>query len=171
MAWKVIEYMDMNPQATPKDVLAHFAEVLEVDDNIIHVNKEVDKVLEVRDQLRPLYAKKMDAEQHLALLNGDFDAKVMIKFPPRQGSEKDRKAYKQELQKESEVFNDLSDKLNRLKDEVEVLEADMEDIQQRAKNGRRVLETFNGYMMFLLNVQNQPATASIDSAPSNHNAF
>jgi hypothetical protein len=150
MSWQVIEYMDNNPQATPKDVIGYFAETLEVDDQLNFLKVEVNKVLEIREMLRPLYGKKMNAESNLALLDSDFEMEVMMKYPPRQGTDKDRKAYKLKLQSEHAEYQKIKAELDQCKDELSVLEEKMSDVQQSAKNARRILETFNHYMAFVI---------------------
>lgn len=150
MAWQVIQYMDENPGISMKDVIGHFAEQYEVDMQQKYLLREVDDVLEIRDQLRPLYGEKANVETNLALIDSDLDMEVMLKYPPRQGSDKERKAYKAELQKNHADHSALSSKLETIKNDLQELELKMGDVQQRAKNARRTLETFNHIAAFII---------------------
>jgi hypothetical protein len=154
MSWQVIDYMDNNPQATPKDVIGHFAETLEVDNQTKFLTQEVNKVLEIREALRPLYGQKMNLESNLALMDSDYEMEVMAKYPPRQGTDKDRKAYKLKLQLESDDYQQGKKELDKCKESISFLEEQMSDVQQNAKNARRILETFNHTMAFILNYHN-----------------
>jgi hypothetical protein len=170
MAWQVIDYMDNNPQATPKDVIGYFAEMLEVNEQIENLKDETKKVLIIREVLRPLYGKKMNAESDLALLDSDFEMEVMIKYPPRQGTDKDRKAYKSLLQSRHNDYQKVKDILEQCKEEISLHESEMADVQQKAKNARRLLETFNHYMAFVLNSASAIATmSSIGSTTASNN--
>jgi len=150
MSWQVIQYMDENPQAPTKDIITHFAESLEIDTQIDSVKKEVDNVLLLREQLRPLYGKKMEAERAITLLNSDFEADVMIKYPKGKGSQKDRKDHKAQLQADSEDYQENLQEIEKLKDQIEDLEDQMFEVQERAKNGRKLLSTFNECVAFIL---------------------
>lgn len=170
MAWRVIEYMDQNPQSSPIDVLRHFADEYQVDEQQENLRIEVEKVQEIREQLRPLYAEKMEKETQLTLMDSDFDMQVMIKYPPRKGSDKERKSYKLELQEQDETFQTVRKEVEGLKEQILLLEEETGDIQQKAKNARRLLETFNNLISFLNGSTNQAAHFSSEEA-SNHNAF
>jgi chromosome segregation ATPase len=153
--WQVIQYMDENPQASVKEVLGHFATTLEIDSQASYLLQEVDEVLVLRDQLRPLYGQKAHIETSIALLDSEFEMDVMIKYPPRQGTDKDRKAYKKELQSKHSDYLELAQKLEGYKEEIQTFENQMSDIQQRAKNARRVVESFNHYISFVMALYNQ----------------
>lgn len=150
MTWQVIQYLDENPGTSLKDVIGYFAEQLEVDTQLQYLSSEVDRVLEIRDQLRPLYGEKMNLEQQIMLIDSDLDMEVMIKYPPRKGSDSERKAYKAELQGQHDDHPELSSKLEKAKDDIKELELLMSDVQQRGKNARRMLETFNHISAFIL---------------------
>lgn len=150
MAWQVIEFMENNPELSTKQIVSHFAQELEIDHQIKCLQKEVDKVLELRDRLKPLYGKKLNTDVQLASLDSEFEMEVMIKYPPRQGSDKERKAYKASLQAEHVDYQELSRGNEVVKEEIVELETQMADVQQRAKNARRLLETFNHYMSYII---------------------
>jgi archaellum component FlaC len=151
MTWQVMEYLDENPDAGIKEIINHFADKLEINEQIAYLKEEVEKVLEIRVQLRPLYAQKMDLDNQLLLLDSEFDMQVMVKYPPRKGSDKERKAYKQELQQDSENYQAMQSKLTELKEEIESLEEEMEMVQQNAKNARKLVDLFNSYIGVLIN--------------------
>lgn len=159
MAWKVMEYMDENPGATPTEILKHFAEEMEVDLFLESMRLEVERVLEIREQLRPLYGKKMELEVEMANLNSEFEMEVMVKYPPKKGSDKQRKAYKEELQKDSPAYQALQTELTAVKPEIEELEERRGDIEQEAKNARRLVETFNIYASYILSHAKQGEVA------------
>ena len=173
MTWQVIEYMNANPQATNKDILIHFAEELELEEQIKILKSQVDEVSMIRDQLRPLYRQKFDNEHQITLMKSDFDMEVMLKYPPRKGTEKERKAYMNELQENSEDFQALVNETDSLKEKITILEDSMSDIQQRGKNAGKVIDLFNSYVSMLSLLNNQPA--QVQSVPvndsSNHNVF
>lgn len=175
MAWQVIEYLDNNPNSTPAEVIGYFANELGADEQIKHLKTEIEKVQEIREVLRPLYGKKMNAESNIALFDSNFDMEVMMKYPPRQGSEKERKQYKQELQAGDEDYTALKNLLDSTKEEIEKHELEMSDVQQKAKNARRILETFNSYMQFILNYSNQSVSYSYETktpvTSNNSNVF
>jgi hypothetical protein len=173
MSWQVIEYMDNNPQATPKDVIGYFAEILEVDNQTKFLTSEINKVLEIREALRPLYGKKMNLDSNLALLDSDFEMDVMAKYPPRQGTDKDRKAYKLKLQLENADYQKGKSELDQCKEEITLLEEKMADVQQNAKNARRILETFNHTMAFVIETSKSaaPNTLGIDTSIVNADVF
>lgn len=164
MTWQVMEYMDNNPQASTLEVMAHFAEELEVDQQLHYLKKEVQTVLTIREQLRPLYGKKMNAESNLALLDSDLEMMVMVKYPPRQGSDKERKTYKKELQQNHSEYQELFASLQHVKEEIEGLEYQMEDCQQQAKNARRIVEVFCEYMKYLSSRAIEPIRAEASNA-------
>lgn len=173
MTWQVIQFMDENPQATMKTVIGHFAEQLEVDNQHQFILREVDHVLVIRDSLRPLYGEKADLEGKMMLLDSDFDMEVMMKYPPRQGTDKDRKKYKQELQGNHSEYPRLAHELETVKERISLLEDQMGDIQQKAKNARRILETFQVYAQFIMAHYNSRFEGSsvITEEPVNANVF
>lgn len=168
MSWQVIQYLDENPQAPTKEVITYFAKTLEIDNQIESVKKEVDNVLLLRGQLRPLYGKKMEAERKLTTLNSDFEADVMFKYPKGKGSQKDRKDYKTKLQEDSEDYQESLKEIEDLKDEIEDLEEQMFEVQERAKNGRKLLDTFNECVAFILQYKSD---SQKDKRESNHAMF
>lgn len=170
MAWQVIQYMDENPGASFKDVIGYFAEQYEVDQQHEYLFKEMDRVLEIRDLVRPLYGERANIETNLTLIDSDLDMNVMIKYPPRQGTDKDRKKYKQELQAGHADYSELAKKLENIKDDISVLEQRMGDVQQRAKNARRTLETFNHIAAFILAYYQSPVMGNA-IAPVNADVF
>lgn len=173
MSWQVIQYMDENPQAKPKDIIAHYAEALEVDEQIKFLLNEVGSVLLLRERLRPLYGKRMHAEQEMTLLNSQFDMDVMLKYPPRKGTEKERKAYKLELQNNDTAYQEHQKVINEVKDEIEEIEEQLYEVQAKAKNARRITETFNNYVNFILSFSNgQSSSIQVnDDEQRNHNVF
>lgn len=160
MAYQIIEYMDNNPQATPRDVIGYFSTTMEIDEQIKNLKDEVEQVLVIREILRPLYGKKMNADSELALLDSEFEMEVMIQYPPRKGSDSDRKALKAKLQTEHANYQKIKADLDTIKEEISMNESRMSDVQQKAKNARRLLETFNHYMAFVLNSSSAIATTS-----------
>lgn len=172
MAWQVMEYMDNNPQASARDVLGYFANQLEIDNQIHYVQVEVDKVLEIREQLRPLYGKKANTETNMALLNSDFEMEVAIKYPKGKGTDKDRKALKLQLQKENADYAELNQIVSTIKEEIDQLESEIDEIETRAKNGRRILETFTQYMSFIMgSVVAAPSLVAATSEAKNQDIF
>jgi DNA repair exonuclease SbcCD ATPase subunit len=173
MSWKVIEFMEANPEASPVEVIARFATEMEIDTQIANIQQEIRGVMELREELRPLYGEKMNLEANLALLESNFDMEVMVKYPPRQGSDKERKAYKKELQQAHPDYQTDSAKAERLKASIEELEDKMSTIQQSAKNARRLVETFNTFVQFVLHEANK--TFSMPNyeelPPQNKNLF
>lgn len=170
MVWQVIEYVDNNPQADMMEIVQHFADELEIDDQTKYLRNEVDHVLELRETLRPLYGKKADLEQKQALLNSDFDMEVMLEYPPRKGSEKERKAMKQKLQEGSDDYQEQEKELGNIKEELSVQEEKMDEVQQRAKNARRLLETFTTYVNFILDLKQNPKRPQTEEESAANNA-
>ena len=168
MSWQVIQYLDENPQAPTKEIISYLAKTLEIDDQIESVKKEVANVRLLREQLRPLYGKKMEAERKLTILNSDFEADVMYKYPKGKGSQKDRKDYKNQLQTDSEDYQENLREIEDLKDEIEDLEDQMFEVQERAKNGRKLLTTFNEGVSFILQYKSD---SQKDERESNHAIF
>ena len=68
MSWQVIQFLDENPNASPNEVIKHFAEELQMDQQTKALVSEVDSVLLLKDELRPLYGEKRDIE-HLSLIH------------------------------------------------------------------------------------------------------
>lgn len=151
MSYQVMEFLDENPNAGIRDIITHFSEALQINEQIEFLKSEVERVLELRIQLRPLYAQKMDLESDLQMLSSDMDLKVMMKYPPRKGSDKERKAYKLELRQENEEYVKKQNEVEDIKSEIESLEEEMAAVQQRAKNARRLVDLFNTYMGVLVN--------------------
>lgn len=168
MSWQVIQYLDENPQAPTKEVIGYFANTLEIDTQIESVKKEVDNVLLLREQLRPLYGKKIEAERNITFLNSDFEADVMYKYPKGKGSQKDRKDYKTQLQAENKDYQKNVQEIENLKDKIEDLEEQMFEVQERAKNGRKLLDTFNECVSFILQYK---AESKHDEQESNKDIF
>lgn len=180
LSWQVIQYMDDNPQATVKDIIEHFAIELEVDTQLECLKREVDDTIRIREQLRPLYGKKAESDNQLALIDSELDMQVMIKYPPRQGTDKDRKAYKKELQSNHPDYTSIAHQVDTYKEELQQFENQMSDVQQRAKNARRIMETFNHYVSFALEVNKSAGfgtmgaisvTPSINAKAANANMF
>lgn len=172
MSWKAIEHMNQNPDASPIEVISQFATEQEIEKQLECVQKEIDQIVEIREELRPLYAEKMNLETNLALLESEFDMQVMVKYPPRQGSDKERKAYKKELQMARPDYQEDSAKVQKLKTSIEELEEQMSNVQQSAKNARRILETFNTFVQFVLYQAGVRAPdLSMETAPTNKNLF
>lgn len=171
MTWQVIQFMDENPRASFKDVIGHFAEQLEVDSQHQFLLREVDKVLEIRDQLRPLYGEKMNLEQNMALIDSELDMDVMIEYPPRKGTDADRKKLKQKLRDEHADYPGLTAKFEQTKEDIKTFESQMEDVQQRAKNARRVLETFNHTISFVMAHYQSAISTPIPDFADNVNVF
>lgn len=173
MPWQVIQYMDDNPQMDAKDVIAHYAGELEVDAQIDCIKNEVESVLLLREQLRPLYGKKMEASSQMAVLNSEFDMDVMQKYPKKQGSPADRKNYKTELQNNSSQYQHHLKIVDEVKDTIEQLEEELYAVQEKAKNARRLLEAFNHYVSFILACTTPGAIVPVNrpEGHQNDNAF
>ena len=171
MTWQVIEYMDNNPQATPRDVLLHFAREMEIDQQLKYLKDEVDQVLAFREQLKPLYAQKSDLEKSLLVMKSNFEMEVMAIYPPRKGTDKDRKAYMTKLQAEDANFTETEATLQEVKEKIQSLDERMQDFQTYAKNARRILETFNHQFAFLTNSVVRTHTPSEVPRESNANVF
>ncbi|PGQ88183.1 hypothetical protein [Priestia megaterium] len=153
MSWQVTEYMDENPQASIKDIVTHLAITLDIDKQIDSVKNEVERVVLLRDQLRPLYGKKMEAERKIVILNSDFEMDVMIKYPKGKGSQQERKEYKAQLQSDSEDYQEQLLIIEKTKDQIELLEDEKYEVEQRAKNGRSLTNLFKEALSFIRECQ------------------
>lgn len=174
MPWQVIEYMDQNPQVLPKDVIAHYAKDLEVNKQIDYLKNFVDKFLLLREQLRPLYGKKMDIEQSMTLLNSEFEMQVYAEYPPKVGNEKQRKELKLKLQNGDNRYQTLQKELAEANEEIEKLKEELYVVQENAKNARRILETFNQYVSYILTCTTPGNSVPLNNTgddSSNHNVF
>lgn len=171
MTWQVMEYMQNNPDASPIDVMNYFAKELEIDKQIQCIRNEVDTIVTIREALRPLYGQKMNDEAEMALIDSEMEMKVMEKYPPRHGSEKERKAYKRTLQKEDKGYRELDAKIQEVKDKITLLEEEMADVEQRAKNARRLLDTFNGHASLLISLNSSNKKLQLNEEASNTNIF
>ena len=164
MSWKIIEYMDQNPQATTQEIILHFAETLEIEEQLQSIKDEVDQVLLLREELRPLYGKKWNEEMSMTNLNSQFEMEVMLQFPKGRGSEKDRKALRTELQKNSQAYQEHQAEIARLEEEIQKREYDMQTIEQRAKNARKLVDTFNQTLQFVLSIKGPGQSSSVQSS-------
>ena len=146
-----MEYLDSNPNTSPSDAIKHFAEELEIDKQTKALVSEVDTVLLYRDQLRPLYGQKADIEHKLVLLNSEFDLEIMMEYPPgKRGNADQRKNKKIELQTNSTTYQKKIQELKELKEAIEVLETKLYEVETRAKNARKIVDTFNHYVSYIL---------------------
>lgn len=180
MSWKVIEYMDENPQAKTQEIIKHFAESFDIEEQLNFIKDEVEQILLLREELRPLYGKKWNEEMSITALNSQFEMEVMLKFPKGRGSEKDRKALRADLQKDSTAYQHHQAEISRLEEEIQKREYDLQTVEQRAKNARKLVDTFNQTIQFILSVKQQwqpasslqiPNESQTASASENSNLF
>lgn len=151
MAWQVIQFFDNNPDSDIGDAIEHFAEELQIDQQIEALVSEADSILLLRDQLRPLYGKKADIEHNLVLLNSEFDMEIMMEFPPgKKGNADQRKNKKIDLQTNSNSYQSKIKELRDLKADIEALETKVYETETKAKNARKIVDTFNHYVTYLL---------------------
>jgi chromosome segregation ATPase len=155
--WKVVEFFDNNPDASIIEAAKHFEQELEIKKHVEAVSKEGDLVANARMQYRPLYAKKKNLEEQLALHLSDIDMEVFVTFPPRQGSKEERESLRNKLKKEHPDYQRLTKEVKDVNIQLEELNDDIDKADRKAKNGRRIIELFNGYMGMIMAYKNKPA--------------
>lgn len=163
--WKVVEFFDNNPDASIIEAAKHFEQDLEIKKHVEAVSKEGDIVANARMQYRPLYAKKKDLEEQLALLLSDVDSEVFITYPPRKGSKEERDALRNKLTKEHAEYQQLTKEVKDVNIQLEELNDEIDQADRRAKNGRRIIELFNGYMEMIMAFKNKPAPITHQAEP------
>ena len=149
MSWQVIEYMEDNPQASKEAVIAHFASSFNVDEHVNVIKNEVALVQENRGKNRPLFFRKLELERKMSEEETSVDMEVMVKYPPRQGTDKDRKKYRKELLDRNSYYQTLKSEVESIKDELTHLEYELYDLQQQAKNSRKLLDIFSTYVEYI----------------------
>ena len=170
MSWQVIEFMEDNPQATKEDVIAYFAEHFNVDAQTQFILQEVSLVQMNRARNRPLFYKKLELERKMNEEETSVDMDVMAKFPPRQGTDKDRKKYRKELLDQNSYYQSLKKDVEGIKDELTLLEDELYDVQQQAKNARKLLDVFAAYVDYIKGCFDHTPT-NVSHAKGNTNIF
>ena len=150
MSWQVQQYLEENPGIPPIKAVEHFAKEMQVIQQVNYLLEEVDKVLSIRKRLRPLYGQKSDIEGTMSILNSKFDMRIAVEFPTgKKGNAAQRKSRKIEMQESSESYQDSLKELQDIKEQIEVLEEEIYEIESRAKNARKIVDTFNTYAAFI----------------------
>ena len=169
VSWQVIEYMEDNPGASVRDIIGFFAEELEVDKHIQSVKVQVEKVQEIRHMRRPLYTEKVKKKELMQEIEMETDMEVMVRYPKGKGTDKDRKAYKVLLLQEHVHYGDLKKELEAIENDLTKLDEDLYDVEQAARNGRKILDVFDTYMEFIKHSTKE--ISAVEPANKNSNLF
>lgn len=146
---KVLDYYRYNPNATPVEVMSYFEGEFEVAENTRRIKEEVAKNGELRAKLRPLYGQRLEVEEKMKYAISDMEMEVYLEYPPRQGSDAQREALRNKLKKENMEYTELNGQFRALNITIGEIEDELKDIEQGAKNARRMLELFGYYIQFL----------------------
>ena len=170
MSWQVMEYMQANPGATVRDVIGYFAEQLDVDTHVRNVKMEVERVQEIRYKKRPLFFDKLKKKELMQEIEMDVDLEVMTELPKGKGTEKERKAMKLDLLSKHEGYVRLKNELEGIENELTTLDDDLYDVEQAAKNGRKILDVFATYVEYVKH-STQEIGSDFHPAKGNPNLF
>lgn len=145
----IIEYMQQNPSASTVEIIRHFEDVLEIPKQVYLLKNEVDETRRFKSQLRPLYAKRLDAEERMRYAVSDMEVEIFLEYPPRKGSEAQRETMRDNLKRESKDYNEYKGQFDEFTYEIKDIEDEIRYLEMGAKNARRLTELFAVYVDFV----------------------
>lgn len=147
--YPVMEFFAHNPRATAAEALTYFHQELSISEQVAYVKAENAETVRLKGLIHPLYAEKSDINETIKYVLMDIDTAVATKFPPRQGSEKDRERERIKLMGESPQYKQLETQLREKIEEIYQLEQELEAVDRNAKNGRRLIDLYTAYVTFI----------------------
>lgn len=147
--YQIVEFFTHHPRATVMDAADYFAKELEISTQVAHLKKENPETLRLRASLRPLYGAKRDIDEEMKYIISDIEGEVMVKYPPRQGTENQRDQLRAQLKKSNAQYQHLETTLRQTLEDIYQLEQELEEIERNAKNARRITELYTVYMTFI----------------------
>lgn len=148
----VLDYYRKNPTAKNIEVFSYFETEFEVPKNREILKNEVTELAALKQQLRPIYGKRLDVEERMRYALSDIEMDVFLEYPPRQGSDAQREALRNKLKKENGEYMALNKEYKELTLQINELDDAYKDIENTAKNARRQLETFTAYAAFITEI-------------------
>lgn len=147
--YQIVEYFKYNPQATALDAASYFEKELEIGTQVEILKEEVNALVNIRKQLRPLYAEKNEALEKTKYAISNIEGDVYMEYPPRKGSETEREILRNKLKKTSTEYIDANNDLKVVSGKIEALEDAFDEWERRAKAARRLTELMQAYLMFI----------------------
>lgn len=147
--YTVLEVWRSNPNFGALDVINYFEKELEIGKNVEILKNEIHNTMRVRQELRVLRAKKLEAEELLKYEQIAIDGEVFMEFPPRKGSDTQREQLRMKLQKENPNFREAKEAFREAVAKVVEKEDELELIGTECKNARRMIELFKAYSAFI----------------------
>lgn len=145
--YDILEELDAS---VPKNEIQNaVAESLGLKDAVKDVRNEVDSIAENREKIIPLLRERMGLTEEMSYLASDFEMEVQIQYPPRKGSEAQRDTLRKKLRLESEEYQKLEGELKEVESKIDDLQFEKHQIEQRAKNSRRLLELHGDYLKLI----------------------
>lgn len=145
--YDILEELDAS---VPKNEIQNaVAESLGLKDAVKDVRNEVDLIAENREKIIPLLRERMGLTEEMSYLASDFEMEVQIQYPPRKGSEAQRDTLRKKLRLESEEYQKLEGELKEVESKIDDLQFEKHQIEQRAKNSRRLLELHGDYLKLI----------------------
>lgn len=143
----ILEAIDHNQ---PKqDVVKDIERSLEIDTALNLVNTYRDRAEGLRSERIPLFSQSMEIRERIAQIEGDIEMEVMLEYPPRKGSEKQRDLLREKLRFESEEYQRYSTELNEVKEQIAEIEFQERLLDEDVKHARRKIELHAAYLQLV----------------------
>lgn len=170
--WQIVEYFNYNPESSAKEAISYFEEQFEHSKQINALKVEADEVARIRSLLRPLFGEKADLNERIKYVVSDIEMEVYIQYPPRKGSDAERETLRNKLKKGNESFQSLNTQLKEVGRKIVELEDELDEVDRRAKNARRLTELLQAYILFINEYKGGSTTQLTATAiQSNANIF
>ena len=153
LQFSLSSFLAQNKSATKEEIFSFLTKELDVDHHLQIVKKEVDESFKAQTELRPLINEKKGIEEKLRDLSWEMEVEVAAKYPPRQGSDKDREMLRAKLKKDNAQYQALDKQFRDLSEEIFNSELNLDDIRSRAKNARKILETFDSILNYISQIK------------------
>ena len=147
--YKIIEYFQNNPDATPMEAVSYFEGEFDIPSQVQALRDEAHDIMSIRAQLKPLYWRKSEINEQLKFAISDIEMNVYIQYPPRKGSDAERETLRNKLKGESETYQKLEKELKELGRKITDLEYEMDIVERKSKNARRLTELMQAYTVFI----------------------
>jgi uncharacterized protein YhaN len=147
--YKILDYYRQHPNASAVEVVSYFEEEFDISTQVEIIKQEAVRAHQLRSQLRPLYGQRLEVDEKTKYVLSDIEMEVYLAYPPRQGSEAQREAKRNEMKRINVEFIELHADFRGIANKIDALEDDYKEIEHKAKNARRLTELFGQYVAFI----------------------
>jgi predicted nucleic acid-binding Zn-ribbon protein len=143
------DFLSENKNASKQEIFSHFFNELDMQNQLLYIKTEVEKTKELSEKIRPVMLRKKDLEEKLKEISQEMEIEVASAYPPRQGSEREREILRSKLKKESQTYQNLDAEYRAVSELIFNLEIELQEVQTKAKNARRISETFETILNYV----------------------